>query len=254
MRFALTREVSPSIVRCELTHLVRETIDVDTACAQHEAYERCLASLGCDVRRVPPEPLLPDAVFVEDTAVVLDEVAIVTRPGAPSRRGEAASVAAALGGYRELRVMRGPGTLDGGDVLRIGRRLLVGLSARSGHGGIEELGLLVAPLGYTVEAVPLRGCLHLKSAATLVAPDTVLINPAWVAARDLGRVRTIAVDAHEPAAANALLVGGTVVHPASFARTRERLESHGIAVRSVDVSELAKAEGGVTCCSLVFDA
>ena len=251
---ALTRAVPRSIARCELTHVEREPIDLARAEAQHRAYEEALAAAGCHVVRVSPTPELPDSVFVEDVAIVLDEVAVITRPGASSRRPETASVAEALGRYRTLVAMQAPATLDGGDVLRIGSRLHVGVSTRSNAAGLAQLADAVGPFGYEVVPVPVHGCLHLKSAATLVAPDTLLVNPAWVDAALFGPLLTIEVDVAEPFAANALFVDDRVIHPAAYRRTRDRLEQRRIVVDAVDVSELAKAEGGVTCCSLMFKA
>jgi dimethylargininase len=253
MQIAITREVSPSIGECELTHLAREAIDVDLARAQHHQYEACLVALGCQIQRLPPEPELPDAVFVEDVAVVLDELAIMTRPGAASRRPETHSVAQSLAPYRRLAYIQAPGSLDGGDVLRVGQTLWMGLSSRSNPAGMELLRALLAPLGYRVRGVKVDGCLHLKSAVTQVARDTLLINPAWVDAGAFGPMNLIEVDPAEPFAANALLVAANVVYPAAYPATRRRLEEGGIPVRLVDVSELGKAEGGVTCCSLIFE-
>jgi len=249
---ALTRGVSPAMGRCELTHLPRVPIGLALAEAQHRAYEQALASLGCEVVSLPADSNLPDSVFVEDVAVVLDEIAVVTRPGAASRRPEAAAVAEALVPYRRVTAIAEPGTIDGGDVLRIGRRIFVGQSGRSNESGIEQLRVVAWPYGYTVTAVPVGGCLHLKSAITQVGPDTVLINPAWVDAGAFGAVRVIETDPAEPYAANGLLIGSSVIYPASFPGTRARLEAAGIAVRVLDVSELQKAEGAVTCCSVVF--
>jgi len=148
--------------------------------------------------------------------------------------------------------IQGPGTLDGGDVLKLGRRIFVGRSGRSDEQGIEQLRAVAWPYGYTVTAVPARGGLHLKSAVTEAAPGVVLVNPAWMDAAALGHVSVIEIDPSEPYAANGLLVGGRLVYPESFPRTRARLEAAGVAVEPVDVSELQKAEGAVTCCSLVF--
>jgi dimethylargininase len=249
---ALTRDVSPSLARCELTHLSREFIDVERARAQHRVYEECLRSLGCDIRRVPEAPDLPDAVFVEDAAVVFDELAVVTRPGAPSRRDEVASVAEALTPHRKLVEIEPPGTLDGGDVLVIGGSVFVGPSTRTNEEGVRQLAHAVAPHGYAVRSVTVRSCLHLKTAVTRVGPHTVLLNGDWVDAQAFAAFDRIEVDGDEPWGANALEVGGTVVYPAVFPRTRDRLLRHGLDVREVDVSELAKAEGGVTCCSLIL--
>ena len=252
MLIAITRGVSAGIAACELTHLERQTIDLDRARAQHRAYEEALARAGCRVESLPALDDLPDSVFVEDVAVVLDEIAIVTRPGAESRRPETAHIAPVLTHYRRVSFIQAPGTLDGGDVLRLGRRIFIGLSGRSDESGIEQLRAVAWPYGYTVTAVPVSGCLHLKSAATEVAPGTVLVNPAWVDAAAFGDVRVIEIDPDEPYAANGLLVGGRLIYPASFPRTRKRLEHAGITIEPVDVSELQTAEGAVTCCSLVF--
>lgn len=249
---AITREVSPAIARCELTHLARRPIDLRLAQAQHREYMACLAGLGCRVRCLPAEPDLPDSVFVEDCAVVFDELAILARPGAESRRGEVPSVAAALRPYRKLQVLEAPATLDGGDVLRIGAAVFVGLSRRTNGAAVAQLRALLTPLGYRVEGVPVEGCLHLKSAVTQVAAGTLLINRRWVDAEPFARLELIDVDPTEPFAANALLVGESIVYPTAYPLTRLRLLQHGLDVRGVDMSELAKAEGGVSCCSLIF--
>lgn len=203
------------------------------------------------MRQLPEQPDHPDSVFVEDTVIVLDAVAVVTRPGAASRRGEVESMATALDGLREIVRIEPPGTLDGGDVLRLDRTLYVGASARSSAEGIVQLGRLLAPLDYRVVAVALRGCLHLKSAVTQVAPGQVLLNPAWVEARCFPGYEPIAIDPAEPHAANALLVDEALIYPASCPRTADALRKLGIDVRSVDMSETEKAEGGVTCCSVI---
>lgn len=251
MSIALVRTVPPSIARAELTHVSRQPIDVVRAGQQHRQYRDALERLGCTVRELPPEPDLPDSVFVEDTAVVLDELAVITRPGAESRRPETASVAEALRAYRELGFIEAPGTLDGGDVLCIGPRIFVGETARSNAEGIGQLRACVAPYGYEVEAVTVSGCLHLKSAVTRVAASTVLLNPGWVDPEVFAAYERIEVDPGEPFAANALCLDGRVLLPAAFPRTRRRLEERGIEVTTVDADELAKAEGGLTCCSLV---
>jgi dimethylargininase len=253
MIVAVTRAISPSFGSCELTHLERSAIDIELARVQHQAYERCLAGAGCEIHRLPAEPNLPDSVFVEDVAVILDELAVVALPGAPSRRPEVASVANAIASLRPLRRVEQPGTLEGGDVLRIGDRLFVGRSSRTNEQGIDQLRKLVEPHGYTVASVEIERCLHLKSAATLVANDTVLVNRLHVDPRAFGDVEVVEVDASEPWAANALRVGEVVILPAAYPRTRERLEHRGISTVSVDVSEIAKAEGAVTCCSLILD-
>jgi dimethylargininase len=213
----------------------------------------CLSDLGCRIHCLPAEPLLPDSVFIEDTCIVLDELAIITRPGAESRRAETSSVAKALEAYRDLVFIEAPGTIDGGDVLRIGKTLYVGLSSRSNQEGIEQMRNILDVFGYNVKGVPIHDCLHLKSAATQVATDTLLINRTRVDADDLKRMKLIDVDPSEPSGANALLVGEAVVYPQAFEGTRKRLVDSGIEVRVVDISELRKAEAGITCCSVLFE-
>ncbi|MGH8278882.1 MAG: dimethylarginine dimethylaminohydrolase family protein [Gammaproteobacteria bacterium] len=252
MLLAITREVSPRIADCELTHLARTPIDLERARMQHRRYAELLETLGCKLIRLPAEPELPDSVFVEDTAVVLDELALITRPGAESRRGETATVANALKPYRKLFYIEPSGTLDGGDVLRVGKTLYVGLSERGNLDGIGQLRRALAPFGYVVTGVRLHGCLHLKSAVTQVDKNCVLINRRWVDASAFESMRLIDVADSEPFAANALLIGTTVIYPAAFTQTRQRLKEQGIQVGTTDASELAKAEGGVTCGSLIF--
>jgi dimethylargininase len=249
---ALTRAVSDSIRRCELTHLERTAIDVDVARRQHEAYEQALVRLGCEVHRLPAAADLPDSVFIEDAAVVLDEVAIVTRPGAPSRRPEVTEVERALLPYRRVAVIDDPGTMDGGDVLVVDRTIYVGASGRTNAAGVEQLIAVVTRLGYRVQPVPLRGCLHLKSAVTAISTTRLLLNRQWVDPDPFRDFDLLDVDASEPSAANAVRIGNTVLYPTAFPRTKARLEQCGIDVVTVDVSELAKAEGAVTCCSLIF--
>jgi dimethylargininase len=250
---ALTRAVSPNLDQCELTHAERQPIDVGRARAQHEAYEAALSELGCVIERVAPAPGFPDAVFVEDTAIVVPEVAVLARPGAVSRRGEVPSVAEALARHRAIERIEAPGTLDGGDVLRLGRQIWVGASERTNAEGAAQLRATLEPHGYRVRQVRVAGCLHLKTAVSAAADDTLLIHPEWVDRTEFGAVRLIQVDPAEPNAANVLRVGDTVVIPASHPRTRARLEQHRIPTRVVEVSELAKAEAGVTCCSILID-
>jgi len=249
---AYTRSVSPGLADCELTHLARTPIDVVRAAAEHAAYEAQLAQLGLEVRRLPPEPTLPDAVFVEDTAIVLDDVAVVTRPGAPSRRGEAASVESALARHRRVVHVEAPATLDGGDVLVAARRrVYVGLSSRTSRAAAVQLDALLGPLGYEVIPVDFRGCLHIKSAVTVLGDNLLLVNPDWVDPGAFTQYRHVAVDPAEPHAANALSLEGEVIFPQQFPHTRRRLQSEGLRVWPIDTTELAKAEAGVTCCSLI---
>jgi dimethylargininase len=249
MLTAITRAVSPSMEACELTYLEREPIDIARARQQHRAYEACLAELGVQVIALPAEPDYPDAVFVEDTAVVLDEIAIMTRPGAASRRGESETVERALAPYRELRRLREPATLDGGDVMLGGKTLFVGVTGRSNAAGIGQLAAEVEPFGYHVQPVIVQGCLHLKSACSYIG-DAVLVYRPWVDEAAFAGVPL--VDVPEESGANVLLVGQTVLVPTAAPRTAELMAGMARQVKLLDNSELMKAEGALTCCSLLF--
>jgi len=250
---ALTRQVGPNFAACELTFLDRQPIDVAKAMEQHRAYEECLTALGVHLTSLPADDSFPDGVFVEDPAIVLDEVAIVTRPGAESRRGETESIALALAPFRELRYIREPATLEGGDVLVVGRTLYVGLSRRTNRDGVEHLADLLHSLGYRVVPVDVTGCLHLKSGACWAGGDTVLANRQWVDVNQFRDFKIIEVPDDEPSAADVLPIGNTLLVPASFPHTCDILQRSGISIRQIDVSELQKAEAGVTCMSLLFE-
>jgi len=249
---AITRPIPDSLAACELTHLERVPIDVARARAQHAAYEQALISLGCEVAGVPAAHELPDSVFIEDTAIVLDELAVITRLGAASRQAETAAVASTLGAFRQLQFLSEPATLDGGDVLRLGRTLYVGVGSRTNAAGVQQLRDFVSGHGYGVRSVAVDGCLHLKSAITEVAPGIVVLNPAWVDGAMFAEHEIVQVDPSEPAAANVLRIGDVTVCAAAYPRTNARLSAVST-VHIVDVSELAKAEGALTCCSLIFN-
>ena len=219
---------------------------------QHRDYTQSLRALGCSLEWLPPLPNSPDGVFVEDTAVVLAEIAVVTRPGATSRRGETPSVATALAQRAGVSLIAEPGCLEGGDVLHIGRTLHVGASGRTNAAGVAQLAALLDPYGYRVAPVSLAGCLHLKSACSFIPPDVLLVNPRWVDPATFGPLRVIAVDEREPHAANTLTIGSTTLVSAAYPHTRRRLEAAGVGTRVVDVSELHTAEGGLTGMSLLL--
>jgi dimethylargininase len=295
MLLALTRSVPPTISECELTHLQREPIDYARAVAEHAQYEAALTRLGCRVERLPDAPELPDSVFVEDAAVVIDELAVIARPGAASRRPEVDAIAAALRPHRPLAFIEAPGTLDGGDVLVTPGRIFVGISGRTNAEGVRQLAAFVAPHGFATMAVPVTGCLHLKSAVTAVflPPEggshmngeekarshttgdenggshtttaegvawlppsggrvLLLINPTWIDRSYFDGFELIDVDPSEPAAANVLSIGESVICAEDHPKTRARLDARGLVTRSVPAGELAKAEGGVTCCSIIL--
>jgi len=252
MLTAITRAVSPAIVNCELSFVDRKPIDLAIAQEQHRAYEKLLGKLGVRVISLPAEPDLPDSMFVEDPAIVLDELAVILPLGTETRRREAPSLAQALAAFRKLEYVSLPGTLEGGDVLRIGRKLFVGLTRRSNAEGIRQLAAILAPHNYDVITVPVTGCLHLKSAVTHLGRNRLLANRAWFGTTPLAGHEWIDVDPAEPHAANALALEDTIIFPASFPRTRARIEARGFQVTSIDISELQKAESGLTCSSLLF--
>ena len=254
MLTAITRGVSPAIVNCELTFIARQPVNLARAEEQHLAYQRLLENCGARVISLPSEPALPDSMFVEDPAVVLDELAVIFPLGTESRRAEAASIAQALSKFRQLAHVGLPGTAEGGDILRVGSRVFAGLSSRTNADGISQLASILAPHGYEVIAVSVTGCLHLKSAVTYLGRNTLLANRAWFDTEPFTGFEWIDVDPGEPHAANALAIGTTVVFPASFPRTRVRIADRGFQVTPLDISELQKAESGLTCSSLLFDA
>jgi dimethylargininase len=249
---ALIRDVPRSIQSCELTFAERVPIDYERAVAQHRDYGERLQDLGVEVVRLPADEAFPDCCFVEDMAVVLDELAVLARPGAASRRGELPAVETALAAYRRTERIEAPATLDGGDVLQVGRRLFVGVGTRTNAEGVAALGRVSTPLGCEVLPVRVTGCLHLKSAVTALDDETLLANRAWLDTEPLRAFRIVDVAPDEPAAANVLRVGGQIwAHP-GFPRTLERLDRQGYAVTPVDVSEFLKAEAALTCKSLLF--
>lgn len=253
MTLAITRHVSPRFNECEITHIERTPIDVEKARQQHAAYVHTLVELGCQVIELPEEPNLPDSVFVEDTAFILPELAVITRPGADSRKPEIESIIPALAPLRRLVHVAAPATVDGGDVLVIGKNIFIGRSTRSNQAAADQLQEALHADGYTVRMLAMTDCLHLKTAVTRVDDHTLLINKNWVDPANFHGYDLIEIDASEPFAANCLPVCGKIIYPTTFPKTRKRLEEHGFQIAEVDLSELAKAEGAVTCCSLIVE-
>jgi dimethylargininase len=250
---ALTRPTGPELARCELTHRPREPLDAARAEGQRAVYAALLRELGFAVQELPRLSLHPDAVFVEDTALVLDEVAVILRPGAPARRGETESVAAALAPFRELLTLAEPATMDGGDLVVLDGVVLVGRSARTNHAGLRALAHLLLPFGYRVKACDVRGVLHLKTACTALDAETLLVHPPAVDLHRVAGARLLAVPPEEAEGANVVRAGDTLLVSAQAPRTADLLAAAGYALRTVDVSELAKAEGGLTCLGLLFE-
>lgn len=250
---AFLRSMPLSLDRGLRTFVRRDPIDLDLATSQHTGYRRVLERHGVSVRWLPDAPELPDAAFVEDLAVPLDEVTVLARPGAVERRPELEGLEPRLPDGRPVRRIVAPGTLDGGDVLRVGRILFVGASSRTNAAGIEQLARAVGEFGYAVAAVPVEGCLHLKSGCAFVGEGTLLYNPAWIDPTPFGAAHAIPVPGVEPRGANVLWLWhvDVVVSAAEHPETAELLREAGHAVVTTPISEFLKAEAGVTCLCLL---
>jgi dimethylargininase len=247
------RRPGSELACCELTHLARRPIDLDRALAQHEALRLCLEELGLEVTLLDALPDQPDAVFVEDLALILDQATVLGRPGVESRRSELESLRPVLESWRpaaELLELDPPATLEGGDVLRVDDILWVGQSSRTNHPGLKQLAHAVLAHGLRVKAVEVRDCLHLRTAVTHLAEDLLLANPAWIDRDRLSDYDWIEVHPDEPFGANGVRVGETIVLSASHPRTAERVRARGLTVRTVELDEFEKAEAGVSCLSL----
>jgi dimethylargininase len=253
MLTALTHKVPPCINRCELSFIDRAPIDYALALRQHQQYLNALAGCGLDVIELAVNMDFPDGCFVEDTAVVVDEIAVLTRPGALSRQGEITGMEQELKKYRETARIQQPATLEGGDVLRVGRKLFVGLSRRTNREGVRQLATILSPFGYSVTAVEVRECLHLKSAVTALDDKTLLANEGWIDLAPFEDFRLLAVEKEEHQAANSLRVGDVILLPDGFPKTRRSVEEAGFEVRAIDISEFLKAEAGLTCSSINFE-
>ncbi len=254
MLTALTRAVSPRINECELTFIGRQTINLERAVQQHQNYQKLLRSLGINVIELPADGCCPDCCFIEDTALVLDELAIATRPGSEIRRAEVAGVLPTIARHRKILHVEAPATLEGGDVLRIGRDLFIGITSRTNREGVDFVREQASPHGYKVHAVEVSGALHLKSVCTAVNERTVLADASRVGLESFAEYDLIEVPLEEWMAANALLVNGTVCMHEGFHQTLELLREREIQVRTVDISEFLKAEAGLTCLSIIFDS
>lgn len=254
----ITRKISPSINKCKLSHIKRVPINYNVAINQHNIYENALRDIGVNVISLPPLDDFPDSVFVEDCAIVFNECAIITRPGDISRVDETKHILDELSKHRKLLNISDPGTLDGGDVMCIGKKIYVGMSNRSNTTALQQLSNLMNMYDYKVIGVSLRECLHLKSAVTYIGRNTVLLNPSWINASIFSDYNIIYIDPTEPHAANALLIkqtkkyGDIIIFPTNYIKTLAKLENNGFNVISVPIDELAKAEGAVTCSSLII--
>ncbi len=249
---AVTHTVSPHINECELTYMEREEIDYPNALKQHGAYSETLRRCGAEVFNLEENTDHPDSIFVEDNAVVVDEIAVITHMGAESRRAEVDTMADYLAQYREVVRIEAPATIEGGDVMRVGKKVFVGLSTRTNQAGVDALRDKLAPYGYTVTGVATPGCLHLKTGITVLNDETLIGNTGWVDMSAFKDFRVIAAAPDEPWAGNALRVNDKVIMHEGHVRAIEEAEKLGISVERTNISEFMKAEAGLTCMSIVF--
>jgi dimethylargininase len=249
---ALTHVPSPRMQACQRTFVPESEIDYPLAARQHERCRQTLRECGAEVIALDCNIDLPDCTFIEDTAIVLDEVAIIASMGPASRRTEPEAIEAELRRYRRIIRIDPPATLEGGDVLRIGKKLLVGLSARTNQGGIDAIRKATAPFGYETIAIPVHDCLHLKTACTALPDQSILVNPNWVDPDALRPFAFEPIPKDEPFGGNVALVGSTVLIAESHPQTAALIRSRGFEVRTIDISEFQKAEGGVTCLGILL--
>jgi dimethylargininase len=220
--------------------------------SQHQAYCQALQSLGLEVILLPAEPEFPDAYFVEDPAIVTPRLAIITHPGAPSRQGEEISLEPVLRQFRPVVHIHPPGTVEGGDILMVGNHFFIGLSDRTNREGAAQLASLLHSAGHTCEIVPVVAGLHLKSSVNYVGKNTLLVTSALADYPAFNSYERIIVDPDEEYAANTLWVNDTLLTPAGFPKTHSRLTVLGMNILEMDVSEVQKMDGGLTCMSLRF--
>lgn len=251
--FALTRPVSPSFAAALCAAAPADPIDVARARSQHDAYRAALASLGVTVTQLPVADTLPDSCFVEDTAVVAASIALITRPGAPSRQPETAATADALRSHHELAHVAAPATLDGGDCMRVGRTLFVGRSARTNAAGIARLAEVFEPQGIRVVAIDMPpAVLHLKCVCAPLGDDRITLADESIPRSAFGDLDVVRVPAAESYAANVLAIGDRVIAAAGFPRTHDALTRAGYHVMPLATTEFRKADGALTCLSILY--
>lgn len=253
MSIAFVRRPASSLVHCEVTHVAREDIDLPSAFRQHQEYCRAIQTGGVTVESLPPEESFPDAACIEDNAIILPELAVIASMGTASRRGEPALLVSVLSQRRRLVHVSPPAAIEGGDVFRIGKTVYVGASSRTNREGVNALRDVVEPLGYGVVLLPIRGCLHLKTACTPLDDDTLLVNPGWLDVSALKTFRLVSVPPEEPFAANVLRLPAGILGNAAYPRTLDLIQEHGCPVTGVELTEFSKAEAGPTCLSLIVD-
>lgn len=249
---AVARKPCKNFARGLTTTVSTEPADYALMAKQHAAYLEALTAAGLEVIVLDPLPDYPDAHFVEDTAIVTPDVAVITNPGAPSRRGEEESIAAVLAEFRKIEHIQHPGTVDGGDVLQAGSRFFIGLSERTNKQGAEQLGRILQNYGYTSTLVPVGAGLHFKSSVNYVGGNTLLVTKHFARNEHLSGYAKIVAESSEEYAANTLLVNEHLLMPTGFPRTRRQLEPLGFKIIEIETSEVRKMDGGLTCMSIRF--
>jgi dimethylargininase len=249
---AIVRGVSRRIAACELTYRTREDINFEKATMQLERYCDLLRKWGVDLMPLVASDTHPDCCFVQDTAVVLDEVCVIASMGAPSRHGEVSEVERLFSPLRKVLRILPPATLDGGDVVQFGKRLFVGLSSRTNARGIAALEKIVEVLGYSVVPVAVTGGLHLTTGCGIVNDETVLLNPRWIDATAFRDLRQLHVPEQEPWAANTIRVDDHLCVEYEAPRTIDLVQPYAGSIDTLDISEFRKAEGSLSCLSLIF--
>lgn len=246
---AITRRPGPDYAQ-GLTTSTLPAPDLNLALAQHQAYVDCLQSLGLSVDVLPPAPGFPDACFVEDTAVITREVAVISRPGAPSRRDEILSMEPVLTKHRALARIEAPGTLDGGDILQVDRRFFIGVSDRTNEAGATQLAAILERHGYCSVLIPVAAGLHLKSSLNYIGANTMLVTADFADHPAIADFERIVCPKGEEYAANTLLVNGALIMPSGYPRTTALMEHLGLPIIELDTSEYRTMDGGLTCLSL----
>ncbi len=250
---AVVGSVSRNINQCELTYRQREHIDYFKARAQLNEYSQALRTLNVDVIEAEAVDCYPDCCFVQDTAVVLDEICVIASMGASSRVGEVRSMETVLSRFRRIRRIMPPATLDGGDVIQLGRQIFVGASRRTNARGITRFKELVEPYGYKLTPVDVNGGLHLTTGCGIVNDETVIVNPRWLDADAFKGLRRLQVAEDEPWAANTIRVESTVCVEQHAPKTLDQIQPYISNVLTLDISEFRKAEGSLSCLSLIFN-
>jgi len=256
MLTAITRAVSPAIVRCELSFLERQPIDLSKANAQHRAYEELLEKLGAHVISLCAEADLPDSTFVEDVAVLTRDAAVLTRPGAETRAGEVEAIREPLEKFFEtIHEITTPGTLDGGDICEAGDHFFIGISRRTSESGAKQLAAILAQSGYSSSLVDIRAMksiLHLKSGIACIAERQLVVIEEMAERPEFRGYDLIRVAPEEAYAANCVRVNGFVLFPTGFPKLAAELTQRGFQLLPLEVSEFQKMDGGLSCLSLRF--